>query len=233
MIVYRKKLAILFVVVVAVLLGYYFGFFIPQKNADIAERQNQVRVIEEAQKQGQRISDQAQEEQALPATEVPIEQTQWAQEPPAIETPVEELILDGEELKSYYAAYEDPFVIHVRKALNGYLAGTNVGIDTPEVTIEKKSFDDGTPDGLASFDKRYYESKFVVLSLDEALFGGREIALVFQDKPDRIFTAWVYKYGDEDRYDLRGFWEHKEATRNIDSQLKRYGKYIFDKEHSL
>lgn len=144
-----------------------------------------------------------------------------------------EMAFDDEELESYYAVYSDPFVNHLRKALDGYLAGTNVGIDSPEVVVEKSTFDNETLVGLASFDRRYYESKFSVLSLHEALFGGREIVLVFQDKPDRIFTAWVYKYGNENRYDLRGFWENKEATKNLDRQLERYEKYIFDREHSL
>ena len=135
------------------------------------------------------------------------------------------------ELKQYYASYKDPFVLQIRKALNGYLAGTNEGMESPDIVIKKDDLN-GSPSGLASFDKEYYKSKFVVLAIDDALFGGKDISIIFQDKPDIIFTAWVYKFSDV-HYDLRGFWEDDKATENIDLALKTFGKYIFDKEHSL
>jgi len=139
----------------------------------------------------------------------------------------EELTLSGDELKQYYAVYKDPFVLHIRKVMDGYLAGKEM----PDLTIDKNDLD-GAPSGLAAFDKEYYQSKFAVLAIDDALYGGKDVLIIFQDKPDKIFTAWVYKLADGE-YDFRGFWENDEATKKIDLALKVFGKYIFDREHSL
>lgn len=144
----------------------------------------------------------------------------------------EEITFTEEQLKSYYAVYSDPFVIHIRKALNGYLTGTNEGMEIPDAVIEKHDMTSGSPAGLAAFERDYYQSKFVVMAIEDALMGGKTATIIFQDKPDRVFTAWVYKLGDE-QYDLRGFWENETATESLDEQRKALGKYIFDKEHSL
>lgn len=159
---------------------------------------------------------------------------QQSEQPEAKEETIDatkEVNLSQEELEAYYASYKDPFVLHVRKALSGYLAGTNEGMSTPEAVIERDDSGENLS-GLDSFDKEYYKSKFVLLSLDDSVAGGKQIYIIFQDKPDRIFGAWVYPMGDG-TYDLRGFWESKKATEEIDSTLKIFGKYIFDKEHSL
>jgi hypothetical protein len=111
--------------------------------------------------------------------------------------------------------------------MDGYLAGKEM----PDLTIDKNDLD-GAPSGLADFDKEYYQSKFAVLAIDNALPGGKDVLIIFQDKPDKIFTAWVYKLADG-KYDFRGFWENDEATKKIDLVLKVFGKYIFDREHSL
>ena len=144
----------------------------------------------------------------------------------------EEITFTADQLKSYYAVYDDSFVIHIRKALNGYLSGTNEGMEIPAAVIEKHDMTSGSLGGLAAFEKDYYQSKFVVVALEDALMGGKTATIIFQDRPDRVFTAWVYKLG-EDQYDLRGFWEDGKATQNIDETLKTLGKFVFDKEHSL
>ncbi|MDD3607969.1 MAG: hypothetical protein PHQ20_04225 [Candidatus Moranbacteria bacterium] len=157
--------------------------------------------------------------------------------PPPDKLPLQ--ILPPEELKqtaeldSYYAAYEDPFVVHLRKAFNGYLDGTNDGMDNPDIVIEK-NLEQGAVSGLSAFDKDYYKSKFVVLFLGDSLAGGKQMNIIFQDKPDKIFQAWVYKTeGEDGHYDLRGFWEDSEQTKNIDPILQEFNSLIFDKEHSI
>lgn len=143
-----------------------------------------------------------------------------------------EVIFSEAELKAYYASYGDPFVVHLRKALNGYLVGTNDGMSLPEVVIEKRT-DEGSVYGLSSFDKSYYQSKFAIWRIDEALGGGKDITLIFQDKPDKIFHAWIYELGNGEGYDLREFREDTEDSKDIGALLKAYGKYILDKNHSL
>ncbi|MCX6756564.1 MAG: hypothetical protein NTW35_00185, partial [Candidatus Nomurabacteria bacterium] len=46
--------------------------------------------------------------------------------------------------------------------------------------------------GLNNFDKSYYKSKFLILSASDNDYGGVQAYIIFVDKPDKIFWAWVY-----------------------------------------
>ena len=157
--------------------------------------------------------------------------TDIASTPPA--SGIEELKFTEEELKWYYSSYKNPYVLHIRKALNGYLSGTNEGMDTPDLVIKADTSDDGTVGGLSSFGNDYYKSKFIVFAINDSVTGGKTINIVFQDKPDKLFNAWVYKLADG-TYDLRGFWQNKEFTpekmKDINIQFR---EYMEDKEHAL
>jgi len=142
-----------------------------------------------------------------------------------------------EDFQNYYTVYENSYVLHLRKALNGYLSGTNEGVDMPESTI-KGYRDSDYKNGLASFPKDYYKSKFTVLYITDSIAGGKNIDIVFQDKPDKIFRAWVYRFHDEDNnntpgYDLRAFSEAPMSPESEVIHLKQYRNFILDKEHSL
>jgi len=116
--------------------------------------------------------------------------------------------LDFQDIQSYYNAYQAPSVVHLRKALNGYLSGTNEGMDS-EFVIKKRESESYLA-GLDSFDKAYYKSKFIVLDITRNDYGGELITIIFRDKPDKIFRAWVYFYwnaGTPDYYDFRDFWQ--------------------------
>lgn len=158
----------------------------------------------------------------------------WIQNIRRSEKVIEEpaiMTLSKEDLKRYYAVYKDPYVMHLRKALNGYLDGSNEGMDIPELTIQKHKLDD-TQAGLSSFDRSYYESKFVVFEIVDSIAGGKNITIIFQDKPDKIFTAWVYKmYGG--KYDLRDFWEMPIGQEELAKTRKMYKRFLQDKEHAL
>lgn len=149
-----------------------------------------------------------------------------------ISTIAEETFSD-EELKAYYASYKNPYVVHLRKVLDVYLVDRYFGMDVPEV-VDEKRVDGDTVHGLSAFDRSYYKSKFIVWQIDDHIGGGKDITLIFQDKPDRIFHAWVYRLGNEGKdYDLRDFWENTETSKGIKILLKAYGKYILDKNHSI
>ena len=138
-----------------------------------------------------------------------------------------------EQLESYYSSYSNPYVIHIRKALGGYLDGSNVGMDSPESVIEKGEIN-GTPTGLSSFDKDYYKSKFIVYAINNSIAGGKEIVIIFQDKPDKLFTAWVYKFGGEEEYDLRGFWQDLTYDEGKMAEIQQlYKNQLEDKEHAI
>lgn len=151
---------------------------------------------------------------------------------PAEEMTSEEIVFTDEQLQQYYAVYDDPFVKHVRVGLNGYLDGSNSGMLDPSFTIESRE-GDGMTAGLESFDRAYYQGKFIVFALNDHLGGGKEVDLMFQDKPDRMFGAWVYNIGD-DTYDLRGFWQKSDYTPEVMEEIRKdYGRYLADKEHAI
>ena len=129
--------------------------------------------------------------------------------------------LTPDQLEEYYQTYNNPFVMHVRKALNGYLAGTNEGLSDPDDV------------GLDSFSKDYYRGKFVVVWFDNSIAGGKDISILFQDKPDKLFTAWVYKTAVGE-YELRAFWQSSTYTDEKLQELnKRFKTYLEDKDHAL
>lgn len=135
--------------------------------------------------------------------------------------------LTQEQMAQYAETYKNPFVLHVRKALNGYLDGSNVGMSAPSVVIESEE-KDGTKYGLDSFDKDYYRSKFVVYAVNDSLAGGKNVVIIFQDKPDKAFVAWVYKLAGSGEYDLRGFWESSRFTGEALEVILRVLKPLFE-----
>lgn len=143
----------------------------------------------------------------------------------------QEIRFTGEQLKGYYSSYENPFVLHIRKALNSYLAGINEGIEPLAIRADKT--EDGTIGGLDSFSKDYYKSKFIVFGINDSIVGGKEINIIFQDKQDKLFNVWIYRLGTGD-YELRGFWQNKNFTENEMAKIqKQYKIYLEDEEHAL
>lgn len=144
---------------------------------------------------------------------------------------IKELHFTQEELKSYYSSYKNPFVLHIRKALDNYLIGINEGINP--VAIKADKGEGGTIGGLDSFSKKYYKSKFIVFVINNSDFGGKIINIVFQDKPDKLFNAWVYQITDGS-YELRGFWQNKTFTEiEMKKIQKEYKIYLNDRQHAL
>lgn len=153
------------------------------------------------------------------------------------EEAAEKLGSPQERLERYYALYEDPHVLHLRKVLDAYLEGEldedSEGIADPKVVIEKGKRDDGSLTGLDSFSKNYYKSKFVVILMVSEKEGGKIITIIFQDKPDRLFDAWVIKTA-EGKYELRAFWRDTSLTDEQFEALKeRYKEFIEDEEHAI
>jgi hypothetical protein len=141
----------------------------------------------------------------------------------------------GEEINDYYRVYQNPNVIYLRKALNAYLANDSEGSGIMEAAATKNNID-GIVSGLDSFSKDYYKSKFIVFTIDEqGLGGGTNLQIIFQDKPDKIFYAWVYQLDDPDKtYNLRGFSARSDITPEAMKDLvEGYKEQIQDKEHSI
>ena len=105
--------------------------------------------------------------------------------------PINEEILETaptrEDMKRYASTYRDPYVRHIRKAINNCL--------------KKKYEGDDNCEAIRAIDQEYLKNKFFVFSYNYSLMGGRFISLISQKKPDKIFSIWVYK-GTGD-YELR------------------------------
>ncbi|MCX6723381.1 MAG: hypothetical protein NT094_04965, partial [Candidatus Staskawiczbacteria bacterium] len=72
-----------------------------------------------------------------------------------------------------------PYVKHIRIALNGYLDGTNNGVEKMALSTTE-----GMNCGLNNFDKAYYQSKFIIYDASDDDYGGVQADIVFINKPD-------------------------------------------------
>jgi len=108
----------------------------------------------------------------------------------------------------------DPYFKHIRKAIDGYLTGTNDGISLPVFVVNPSVDNNGKAFGLASFDKLYFTSEFTVLKVETAKPYGKIITIFFDDHPDKIFDTWILK-DNSGKYDLRGFWENKPSSEQV------------------
>lgn len=101
--------------------------------------------------------------------------------------------------------YNNPYIKHIRTAFNGYLDGTNTGVE--EGTIGKNELDNGLKCGLDNFSRDYFKSEFTVIKTEKNDYGGIVSYIAFLNNPDKVFWTWVYPYAGDD-YTLRGFCEY-------------------------
>jgi len=126
-------------------------------------------------------------------------------------------ILTKKEVATYREVYKNPLVIYLRKAMDASLVGKGR-------SDEQKLF--------ASWDKAYLASKFVVLSIGRGLMGGNFVSIIFQDKPDKVFRAWLYTKSKDD-IELRTFDDAALPTDELNDIKKHFGLYLSDKELAI
>ena len=122
--------------------------------------------------------------------------------------------------------YKNPFVLHLRTALNNYLNNSTVGINKLAI--------DGLDemDCLNNYDKTYFQSPFTVMTFSNHKGGGKVITILFKEKPDKIFDVWVYKLSDGE-YELRSFTKNQIIFSEINELINKYHCYIKDKRLEL
>lgn len=151
---------------------------------------------------------------------------------PLKQTELKSLILEQKDLEGYYRVYKNPFVLYLRKALNAYLANdsSQACIFKGAVTKDERS---DIVTGLGAFSEDYYKSKFIVATINDNKENGKDIQIIFQDKPDRIFYAWVGN-NPSGEICLLGFnsKEHFDE-KAMKEMIDYYRPYLFDKEHTL
>ncbi|OGH23458.1 MAG: hypothetical protein A2629_00225 [Candidatus Levybacteria bacterium RIFCSPHIGHO2_01_FULL_41_15] len=136
------------------------------------------------------------------------------------------------EIEEYYAVYKNPYVLFLRKALSAYLAGDGSQVCILQGAV-KEDHREGIITGLDAFDKEYYKSKFIVATIGDNQENGKDIQIIFQDKPDRIFYAWVGKNPDGDTC-LIGFNSKEYFDPDKVKDLNEvYKEFLLDKEHAL
>lgn len=141
------------------------------------------------------------------------------------------LKLTKEELTEYAKTYEEPAVLFLREALDAYQEGI-YGEEIMSMAAIKKSESEGKLSGLDSFEG-YYQSKFIVYQIVNSYVGGVNILIIFVDKPDQMFTAWVYKYAN-DTFHLRGFWNNPPKNQEALEHAIQYLQPLLDnKELSI
>jgi len=124
-----------------------------------------------------------------------------------------------DQLRKYYAVYTLPDVQYLRTLFNEYLSGS--GGTKDEVELLKK------------FDKNYYHSKFMVTSRTDNVMGGTSIQFMFQDRPDKIFDAWVYPEGASNKFRLRAINVAVSDEEDLRRIRIRYKQCLEDKVHAM
>ena len=139
--------------------------------------------------------------------------------PPASPIPDGEAHFTPEQLNEYYLVYTNSDVRYLRELFGAYLRNETGTKD--EFNLLKKWSSD------------YYRSKFVVFSRDESTFGGTFITIIFQDRPDKVFVAWVYPEGSARKLTLRGWDLGKFTDEDIKRIRVRYRELLEDKKHAM
>jgi hypothetical protein len=133
--------------------------------------------------------------------------------------PAEEAQFTPEQLEQYYLVYKNADVRYLRTLFDAYLEGTGG-------TAEER-------ESLKKWDMDYYRSKFVVMSRDKNTFGGTLITIMFQDRPDKVFVAWVYEEASQRNLALRRFEIRKFSGEDLRRMRIRYRKLLEDKTHAM
>jgi len=116
----------------------------------------------------------------------------------------------AEEVKYNQEIAKDEFAGYLRRALDNFLGEKYIncggGDDCNNRGLfDNKQYPDSAYQDLQKINREYLSSKFIVLETDIALGGGESVVLLFKDKPDKLFCAWVYDYKNNRGYDLRTF----------------------------
>ncbi len=87
---------------------------------------------------------------------------------------------------------------------------------------------------LDQWSRNYYRSKFIVLATNKGIMGGTWVTIMFQEKPDKIFAAWVYTLkGAQKRLSLRAFDLAKFSEDDIQNVKIMYRVFLEDKTHAM
>ena len=147
-----------------------------------------------------------------------LTQLSAAQDSKPSQIPDGEVQFTPEQLEQYSLVYKNPDVRYLRTLFDSYVKNSG-GREQEQQQLSK-------------WNKDYFRSKFMVMSRDNDTFGGTLITILFQDRPDKVFVAWVYPEGGK-RLTLRRF-DVGDFSDEVIKRIKvRYKKLIEDKTHAM
>jgi len=132
----------------------------------------------------------------------------------------------------YHASYKASEARYLRSLFNDYLARESVtgegGDQLAEGNGRERAYEFSL---LDKFDKSYYKSKFTLYWFEKAWGGGYQISIIFLDKPDRMFNAFVRTYPDGGSV-MYGF-DSANTTEDQMNKIRAFMMAMFkaDKEH--
>ncbi len=146
-------------------------------------------------------------------------------------TESKETQLSQSDIDSYKTTLKSAEIVHLRNVIDTYKNGGGVVLKEVVVNSEDQG---GYKCGLDSFDKDYFKSKFFVVAVEGHLGGGNSDTIIFLDKPDRAFSAWLYPVS-KDNWELRSFCENgKLSAEDIKNQfLIPLKSYLADPQFSI
>ena len=121
----------------------------------------------------------------------------------------------GPGISRYYAVYREPAVLYLRKTIDKYLKNP--------ASVSKLE-----QEHLDSIDPTYLRSKFVVVDYSPFLAGGKSIKIMFIDRPDAMFTVWVYRI-----LEIRSFEKDENDDRQMRILRTMYRNFLQGTTHSL
>jgi hypothetical protein len=142
-----------------------------------------------------------------------------AQDGNASKIPEGEAQFTPEQLEQYYLVYKNADVRYLRTLFDAYLNSSG-GTEEERQAMDKWS-------------KEYFRSKFVVLSRVRNTFGGTLITILFQDRADKVFVAWVYPEGAKKNPRLRRFEVGDFNDEDVRRIKIRYKRLLDDKPHAM
>jgi hypothetical protein len=148
-----------------------------------------------------------------------LTQVSSAQDGKTSKIPEGEAQFTPEQLEQYYLVYKNADVRYLRTLFDAYLNSSG-GTEEERQAMDKWS-------------KKYFRSKFVVLSRVRNTFGGTLITILFQDRADKVFVAWVYPEGAKKNPRLRRFEVGDFNDEDVRRIKIRYKRLLDDKPHAM
>lgn len=115
--------------------------------------------------------------------------------------------------KLYYEkGVNDPYVIAIRNMINDHYNSTH---------NQNIPLDGDVDELLSQYPMDYFKSKFMLIAIEDAKYGGKWATILFLDKPDMGFFVWVYNGR------IKGFGDAqlpKELLSIIQEDLKSFDK---------